>query len=96
MTPLLVLAALAAWQMLLVAYSATSAENAARAASRVIALSGDPARTARSTLPAALRHGVSEDTTGTRATVHVRVPIIVPGVDSGTLTVTRSAELPGG
>jgi hypothetical protein len=42
-----------------------------------------------------LRDGFHDFTlAGEKATVHVRIPIILPGLESG-LSVSRSATLPG-
>lgn len=95
MLPFLVLAALLVWQLLLVGYASTSAENAARAASRVVARGGDGERAASRVIASALREGIRTEMNGAKATVRVRVPIIVPGVTRADVTVTRDAELPG-
>ena len=95
MLPFLVLAALLVWQLLLVGYASTSAENAARAASRVVARGGDGERTANRVIASPLREGMRTQIDGGRATVRVRVPIIVPGLTREDMTVTRDADLPG-
>lgn len=95
MLPFLVLAALLVWQLLLVGYAATSAENAARAASRVQARGGDPAKTARRVVGGPLREGIRTEMVGAKATVRVRVPLIVPGLTRDDVTLSRDAELPG-
>ena len=58
MLPFLVIAAMAAWQILLVGYAVTSAENAARAASRVEVRGGDGEKAAKRVIggPAAQGH----------------------------------------
>lgn len=93
--PYLLVAALLVWQLTLAFYAATSAENAARAASRVEGLGGDGARAARAALSYGLDEGAVTTFDGDQATVRVRVPIVAPGVASDELTVTRRAELPG-
>jgi hypothetical protein len=94
MLPFLLLAAMCAWQLLLVGYAVTSAENAARAASRVEARGGDGAKAAKRVVGGPLRKGIKTDLDGTKATVRVRVPLLVPGVSSDSLAVSRDAELP--
>ena len=92
----LLLAALFVWQLMLGAWTATQASNAARTASRVAARpDGDPEKAARNALSKPLRGGFHRFTLkGEKATVRVRVPIIFPGLESG-LSVSRSATLPG-
>jgi hypothetical protein len=92
----LLLAAVFVWQLMLGAWTATQASNAARTASRVAARpSGDPEKAARNALSEPLRGGFHRFTLeGEKATVRVRVPIIFPGLESG-LSVSRSATLPG-
>ena len=92
--PLLLLAALMAWQILLAAFSVTNAENAARSGSRTEGRGGDGKKAAVRSLAGALRHGAKVTIDGERATVRVRVPIVFPGLTSDALTVRRSAELP--
>ena len=87
--PLMAIAALAGWQILLAATCATSAENAARAASRATNTSAG-----WSALPGWMRKGSSVTLAGETARVTVRVPIILPGLTSDALKVSRSATLP--
>ena len=94
MLPFLLLGALLVWQLLLVGYAVTSTENAARAASRVEARGGDGRKAAKRVIGSALREGMQTEITGTKAKVRVRVPLLVPGITSKDLTVTRDAELP--
>jgi hypothetical protein len=91
----LLLASLFVWQLMLGAWTLTQAANAARTASRVAARpDGDPEKAARNALSKPLRDGFHDfKLDGERATVHLRVPIIVPGLDAG-IPVTRSATLP--
>jgi hypothetical protein len=95
----LLLAALFAWQLMLGAWTVTQTSNAARTASRVQARpDGDPEKAARNALSGPLRGGFVEDRfklDGERATVVVRIPIIIPGVTADGFTAKRSAELPG-
>jgi hypothetical protein len=95
MTFWLLLAAVFVWQLMLAAWTATQASNAARTASRVAARpDGDPAKAARNSLSKPLRGGFHRFTLeGEKATVRVSVPIIVPGLQSG-FSVSRSATLP--
>jgi hypothetical protein len=91
----LLLAALCVWQLMLAAWTVTQAANAARTASRVAARpDGDPEKAARNALSAPLREGFHRFMLdGEKATVRVRIPIIVPGLETG-LSVSRSATLP--
>ncbi len=92
--PLLLLAALAAWQILLAGFVATSAQNAARTASRVEGLGGDGERAGLESLSPWLRDGATADLEDTRATVTILVPVIVPGFTTDAFRITRTAELP--
>lgn len=104
--PFLLLAALCAWQILLLAASVTAAENAARTGSRAETLSRDGARAAVAALPTWLRDAAEADTgpagecadrdgdVGTQVVVCVPVPIVAPGLMSDRLVVRRAAELP--
>lgn len=95
MLPFLVLAGLLVWQLLLFGYAATSAENAARAASRVEARGGNGERAANRVVGSALREGMRVQLSGEKAVVRVRVPLLVPGITGDDVTISRSAELPG-
>ena len=92
----LLLATVFVWQLMLAAWTANQATNAARTASRVSARpDGDPAKAARNAISPPLRggfHDFGED--GDKATVHLRIPIIMPGLTADGFTVTRRAELP--
>lgn len=93
--PLLALAALVAWQLGLIAYTATSTTSAARTAARVQMRGGDPGRAARMALDPALRAGLSRPrVTGGTVSLRVRVPILVPGLDADRFAVRRSATFP--
>jgi TadE-like protein len=94
MLPLLLLGALLVWQLLLAGYTVSSAENAARNASRAEGLGRDGEEAARESLSFGLEKGARVEINGDRATVHVRIPIVAPGIDSDDLTVSRDAELP--
>ncbi len=92
--PWLFLAAFAAWQILLVAFSATAAENAARTGSRAEGLGMDGERAAEAALPSQLRRDTKIEVNGATTTITVEVPIIVPGLSTRALTITKHAELP--
>lgn len=96
MLPYLLLAIMFTWQVLLGAWAYTQASNAARTASRVHGRSddADPRKAARNALSPPLRRGMAFRMKGDRATVKVRIPILVPGVSAADLVATRSAELP--
>jgi hypothetical protein len=94
--PLLLLAALMAWQLLLVTFTATAAENAARAASRANGVGSDPEDTGMDALPSWLRGDADIDMSGDTADVTVTVPIVFPGIDTQAWTVTRTADIPSG
>ena len=96
--PLLLVVALACWQLLLGAFTATAAQDAARTGSRAAALGHSDARTAAvAALPSWLRDGATASVAGDgRVRLRVRVPIVMPGLSSASLTVSRSAQLPGG
>lgn len=95
MLPFLLLAAVLVWQLLLVGYAVTSAENAARAASRVEARGGDGAKAAKRVVGGPLRKGIKTTIDGQKAVVSVRVPLLVPGLSDDSIVVSRDAELPG-
>jgi hypothetical protein len=92
--PLLLLAGLAALQLLLVGFTVTAAENAARSGSRAVALGGDPRDVAIGSLPDHLARSAGVDARGELVRVTVEVPVLVPGLSTSHLTVSRSAELP--
>ena len=92
----LLLVTMLVWQVCLAAWTYTQVSNAARTASRVEGRGGDARKAARNALSRPLRANVQRiDVAGDRATVKVRMPLLVPGlVSSRRLTATRSAELP--
>lgn len=101
--PLLLVMAVAGWQLLTVVSAGTVTSNAARNASRAISTGEDPHSAALRSLPSWLRD--SDDPTvpgtypaidvdGTRVTVTVEVPKLLPGVPWDPFHVTRAAELP--
>jgi hypothetical protein len=93
----LLLAAVFVWQLMLGAWTVTQTSNAARTASRVEARGGDAEKAARNALSGPLRHGFDKDRfkiEGERATVVVRIPIIVPGLTAKGFEAERSVTLP--
>ena len=91
----LLLAALFIWQLMLVTWSFNQASNAARTASRTDGRGGNAVKAGRDALSPGLREGAKISMAGERATVRVRIPIVVPGLDSPKLLATKTAELPG-
>jgi hypothetical protein len=91
----LVLTAFVVWQLLLVTWTFNQASNAARTASRVNGRGGDAVKAGRNALSPGLRDGANVEMQGEKATVRVRIPIIVPGLDTDKIEASRSAELPG-
>jgi hypothetical protein len=93
----LLLVTLIVWQVCLAAWTYTQVSNAARTASRVEGRGGDPEKAARNALAEPLRKGIkSIKIDGDRATVRVRMPIVLPGVmTTDKLIAKKSAELPG-
>jgi Flp pilus assembly protein TadG len=91
----LLLAALFIWQLLLVTWSFNQASNAARTASRADGRGGSAQKAGRDALSPGLRDDAKVEMAGEKATVKVRIPIVVPGLDSPKLLATRTAELPG-
>ena len=92
----LMLVTLIVWQVALAAWTYTQVSNAARTASRVEARGGDAKKAARNALSGPLRKGIEKiDIDGEKATVTVRMPLLLPGiVTTKALTATRTAELP--
>ncbi len=77
--PVVVVLAVAAWQGVLIGWTAVEAHDAARQAARA-ALGREPVRdAARSALPASMRDGLDVRTADGEVSVRVRVPSIVPG-----------------
>ena len=91
----LLLAALFVWQLLLVTWAFNQASNAARTASRADGRGGSAVRAGRDALSPGLRKHAKVAMAGEQATVKVRIPIVVPGLDSPKLLAIRTAELPG-
>lgn len=72
--PILLVVALAAWQLVLVGHGAWLSAHAARAAARADVVGGDPAAAARSVLPRGLERGLKVDRLDAGG-VRVRVPV---------------------
>jgi hypothetical protein len=97
MLPLILLFALAAWQLLLFGATYASVENAARTGSRTAALQGvaQAEAAAVASLSSWLQEGASASVAPpTRMTVTVEVPLLFPGLTRRDLVVTRTAEFP--
>jgi TadE-like protein len=92
----LLLAAVFVWQLALAAWTANQATNAARTASRVAARpGGDAEKAARNAVSGPLREGFHDfRLNGEETTVHLKIPIILPGVTAKGFRVSRSATLP--
>jgi len=94
--PLLLLAALVAWQLVLAGHTLWLCANAARAAARAELVGKSPARAARSALPRSLERGLRvERRDGGRVRVAARVPILLPAWN-GPVRVAATASLGGG
>ncbi len=91
----LLLTAFVVWQLMLVTWTFTSASNAARTASRVEGRDGSGTKAGKAALSPGLRDHAKVTMSGEKATVKVRIPIVIPGLDSPELLATKSAELPG-
>jgi hypothetical protein len=93
----LLLVTLILWQVALGAWTYTQVSNAARTASRVEARGGDAEKAARNALADPLRKNIEKiKIDGERATVWVRMPILLPGVlTTDNVVAKRTAELPG-
>jgi hypothetical protein len=92
----LLLVTLIVWQVCLAAWTYTQASNAARTASRVEGRGGDPEKAARNALAGPLQKGIEKiEIDGDRATVWVRMPILLPGVmTTKNMVAKKTAELP--
>lgn len=101
--PYLLLAAVFGWQVLLITTTINSAENAARAGSRVAGMGGNGDSAATEALPPWLRdHRVAPLPGGgcgggggsTAVTVCLEIPVLFPGVGFDEFQISRSAEFP--
>jgi hypothetical protein len=91
----MLLAGLLVWQLMLVTWSFNQASNAARTASRADGRGGSAQKAGKAALSPGLRKHAKIGMLGEEATVSVRIPIVIPGLDSPNLRATRRAELPG-
>ena len=94
---MLLLLALGIWQLMLAAWAAENAQNAARTASRVEGRGGDADKAARNAVTSALRKGMDVNVASEQVTVTVHIPVLIPGLvidDRHFLTATRDATLP--
>ena len=91
----MLLAGLLVWQLLLVTWSFTQASNAARTASRAYGRGGSAEKAGKAALSPGLRKHAKVEMAGEKATVRVRIPIVLPGLDSPNVRATGTAELPG-
>lgn len=92
----LVLVTFLVWQIFLATWTYTQASNAARTASRVEGRGGNGAKAARNALSGPLRRNLLPvRISGEKATVRIKIPIILPGLSADGLVAKRSAELPG-
>jgi hypothetical protein len=83
----------AAWQGVLIGWTAVEAQDAARQAARA-ALGREPVvPAARAALPSSMRAGMEVERGGGRVTVHVRVPSVLPGI---ALVIDASARVVAG
>jgi hypothetical protein len=91
----LFLVALVVWQIMLAAWAADQAGNAARTASRVAGRGGDGKKAGEMALTAGLRPGSKIEGGGESWTVTVDIPILIPGlhIDGGP-KAHRTAVLP--
>ena len=94
--PLVLLAALVAWQVVLAGHTLWLCANAARAAARAELVGKSPARAARSALPSSLARGLRvERRDGGHVRVAARMPILLPAWN-GPVRVAATASLGGG
>ena len=94
----LMLVTLIVWQVALAAWTYTQVSNAARTASRVEARGGDAKKAVRNALSAPLRKSIEKiKIEGERATVKVRMPLVLPGIFrlDRACSPPAAAELPG-
>jgi hypothetical protein len=76
--PLVLLLAVAAWQLVLTGHTLWLCANAARAAARADLVGKSPTRAARSALPRSLEHGLSvRRLDENRVRVRLRMPLLV-------------------
>ncbi|MEU9704631.1 pilus assembly protein [Streptomyces sp. NPDC047981] len=93
MVPLILITLVLLWQCVLVGYTFTLAANAADEAARVCAVGGDYGEAGRRHVGEAWSARVSCPGSGdlARATVKLKVPVLVPGTVSFPFSVTGEA-----
>lgn len=91
--PILLVVAAVGWQLLLIVGAGTSAATAARNGSRSLSTGENVEQVIARSLPGWL-DDFDHEVRGSRVDVHVRVPVLFPGVTSDAFRLTRSAELP--
>ena len=91
--PLVAVALLVAWQLVVAGDARSSAAVAARAAARAVAVGADPRRAARERLPERLRRGIRVRAgSGGFVSVSVRVPALAAPLDLGRVRAEASLE----
>lgn len=91
----LLIAALFAWQLGLIGWTAVSATNAARTASRMQSRGGDGVNAGRKALNNdGVLQGADISMSGDNATVRVRIPVVLPGLTPLNLAITETADMP--
>lgn len=95
---LVVLAALAAWELALIGWTAVTAANAARTAARAYSRVGDQTLAVQDAHDSLSGDGFSKGTrvwfVGERAYVQVRIPIVLPWLPSPLPPITQTADMP--
>lgn len=86
MLPVVVVLALAAWQVLVAGQAAWLSGGAAAAAARAQAIGADPRAAAKRRLPGPLQRGVRVQTKDGDVTVRVAVPVVVGRGSLGSFT----------
>lgn len=93
--PLVLLAGLVAWQLVLAGHTLWLSAHAARAAARAEAVGKDPSRAARSTLPDSLERGLKVTRRrGGGVTVKVAMPLVARRL-GGRVAVSASSSFGG-
>jgi hypothetical protein len=93
--PLLILAALLVWQLMLFGSVMTSAQNAARTGSRAASLHSDGTKAAYNSLRPAFRdHADVTTSPDGSVSVKVKVPLLVPGIPLP-VSIVEHASIPG-
>lgn len=90
--PVVLVAAAALWQAVLVGQAIWDSAGAARAAARAQAIGGDAEASARAALPVSLRHGTAVAARSGGVRVDVPIPLVFGG--DRLATVSARASLP--